>query len=68
MQPRERNAFVFLCVLTAILLGLLVPAFEWVKPKRAVSVMIAVRFIEVDDALLESIGVNFSAPVEDGSR
>jgi len=69
MQPREWNAFVFLCVLTVLLLGLLVPAYAWVKPQPAVSVMIAVRFIEIDDASLKSIGVNFPGlPADDGTR
>lgn len=66
MNLRQRNSLIFLCVLAAVPMALLVLAYQWLKPVPAVSVLVAVKFIEVDEAC---IGVDFNPlPPRDGTR
>lgn len=71
MKSEQRQALVILFALTALMLGFLAIGYQHFSanvPPRAVSVLVPVRFIDVDDAFLETIGVSFEMPpVPEGS-
>jgi len=75
MKPGQRSALILLFALSAVLMGMLGVGYQQLPAAtpavgRPVSVLIDVRFVEIDDAFLEEIGVRWDAlpPASDGVR
>lgn len=70
MKSEQRNAVVILFAFGAALMVLLAVGYRQLPtPAPAVRVLVAVRIVDIDDAFLESIGVNFPGlPAEDETR